>query len=62
LNPTVKTEREVVGQLGMPVFGEVPWLPTKENSRRKRLRVLYACVCSAALAAGFAVIMVLTSR
>jgi succinoglycan biosynthesis transport protein ExoP len=62
LNPTVKTEREVVGQLGMPVFGEVPWLPTKENSRRKRLRVLYACVCSAALAAGFAVIMVITSR
>ena len=62
LNPTVKTEREVVGQLGIPVFGEVPWLPTKANSRRKRMRVFYACVCSAMLAAGFAVIMVVTSR
>jgi hypothetical protein len=46
----------------MPVFGEVPGLATKANSRRRRLRVLYACVCSAVLAAGFAVIMVVTSR
>jgi polysaccharide chain length determinant protein (PEP-CTERM system associated) len=62
LNPSVKTEREVVGQLGMPVFGEVPWLPTKANNRQKRLRALYAFVGTAILAAGFAVIMVVTSR
>jgi succinoglycan biosynthesis transport protein ExoP len=62
LNPTVKTEREVVGQLGMPVFGEVPWLPTKANKRQKRLHALYACLCSAVLAAGFVALMVVTWR
>jgi len=61
-DPAVKTEREVVGQLGVAVFGEVPWLPTKANDRRRRLRALYACVCGAVLAAGYSAILVATWR
>ncbi len=61
-DPAVKTEREVVGQLGVAVFGEVPWLPTKANDRKRRLHALYACVCGAVLAAGYSAILVATWR
>jgi succinoglycan biosynthesis transport protein ExoP len=61
-NPTVKTEQEVVGQLRMPIFGEVPWLPTEASIRRKRQYALYACGCSAFLAAVYAVFVIVSWR
>jgi succinoglycan biosynthesis transport protein ExoP len=62
LNTSVKTEREVTGQLGVPIFGEVPWLPTKTNVRNRRLQVLLTCACAAVLAAGYSVLVVFTWR
>jgi len=62
LSPSVKTENEVTSQLGMPVFGEVPWLPTEAHTRLQHSRALYAGVFSAVLAAAFATLMVVSWR
>ncbi|MGB8543328.1 MAG: Wzz/FepE/Etk N-terminal domain-containing protein [Candidatus Acidiferrales bacterium] len=62
LDPSVKTEREVVGQLGAPVFGEVPWLPSKGNIRQKRLQALFALASGAVLAAAYSFLLVVTWR
>jgi polysaccharide chain length determinant protein (PEP-CTERM system associated) len=62
LDPSVKTEREVVGQLGAPVFGEVPWLPSKGNIRQKRLQTLFALASGAVLAAAYSFLLVVTWR
>jgi succinoglycan biosynthesis transport protein ExoP len=62
LSPSVKTEKEVTSQLGMPIFGEVPWLPTEAHARLQHSRAVYAGVCSAVLAAAFAALMVVSWR
>jgi capsular polysaccharide biosynthesis protein len=62
LDPSVKTEREVVSQLGAPVFGEVPWLPSKGNIRKKRLQTLFALASWAVLAAAYSFLLVVTWR
>ena len=48
---SVKTEQEVINQVGAPVFGDVPWLPTPVASRRRRLHTIFACAGSVLLAA-----------
>jgi polysaccharide biosynthesis transport protein len=54
---SVKTEQEVVGQIGAPVFGEVPWLPTAVDKRRRRLSTIFACAGSAMLAAVYSLLL-----
>jgi polysaccharide chain length determinant protein (PEP-CTERM system associated) len=62
LDPSVKTEREVVAQLGSVVFGEVPSLQTKASKRRQVVRTIMAFGSSAALAAVYSIILVATWR
>jgi succinoglycan biosynthesis transport protein ExoP len=62
LDPSVKTEREVVGELNAPIFGEVPWLPTQGGNRRQRMRTIFAWLGSTALAAVYSVLLVMTWR
>jgi polysaccharide chain length determinant protein (PEP-CTERM system associated) len=50
LDLSVKTEQEVINQLGAPVFGDVPWFPTPVANRRRRLQTILACAGSALLA------------
>jgi succinoglycan biosynthesis transport protein ExoP len=59
-DPSVKTEREVVGQLGAPVFGEIPWLPTKRQSRKELMRTIFASLGSAALVAVYVIVVIMT--
>jgi polysaccharide biosynthesis transport protein len=54
---SVKTEQEVVGQIGAPVFGEVPWLPTAVDKRHRRLSTIFACAGSAMLAAVYSLLL-----
>jgi len=53
VDPTVKTEREVIEQLGFPVFSEIPWLPTPREKRQKRFRTAVATLTSTVLATVF---------
>jgi polysaccharide chain length determinant protein (PEP-CTERM system associated) len=62
LDGSVKTEQEVVSQLGAPVFGEVPWLPTAVDNRRRRLSTIFACAGSAMLAAVYSFLVFVTWR
>jgi len=60
LDPSVKTEREVISELQVPIFGEIPWLPTRAESRRKLRRTIVATAGATALAAAYALVVVLT--
>jgi polysaccharide biosynthesis transport protein len=62
LDASVKTEQEVVSHLGAPVFGEVPWLPTPVDNRRRRLSTIFACAGSAMLAAVYSFLVFVTWR
>jgi len=62
LDASVKTEQEVVSQLGAPVFGEVPWLPTTVDNRRRRLSMIFACAGSVMLAAVYSFLLFVTWR
>lgn len=62
LDPSVKTEREILGELGAPIFCEIPWLPTKMEKRWQLLRTLFACVGSAVLATTYSILVALTWR
>jgi polysaccharide biosynthesis transport protein len=42
LDATVKTAREVIENLELPVFGEIAWIATDVGKRRQRLRLLFA--------------------
>ena len=57
---TVKTEREVISELQAPIFGEIPWLPTKKERRRKVRRTILAFMGSALLATAYSILVVLT--
>src|SRR6202035_1051234 len=59
---TVKTEQQVISQVGAPVFGEIPWLPTPVETRRRRLRTAYARAGCAALAVVYSVFLFVTWR
>jgi len=59
---SVKTEQQVVSQVGAPVFGEIPWLPTPVETRRRRLRTAYARAGCAALAVVYSVFLFVTWR
>jgi len=62
LDSSVKTEREVINELHVPIFGEIPWLPTKVESRRKLRRNMAALASTTVLAAVYAVVVILTWR
>ncbi|HZU42495.1 MAG TPA: Wzz/FepE/Etk N-terminal domain-containing protein [Terriglobales bacterium] len=58
---TVKTQREVTEQLPVPVFGEIPWLPTAAGTRRRHMHSLVAALSNSVLALIFLAIVYMTS-
>jgi polysaccharide chain length determinant protein (PEP-CTERM system associated) len=62
LDPSVQTEREVVGQLGAPVFAEVPWLATKEREKQQLRLAIFAGTATAMMAAVYSILVVVTWR
>ena|SRR5579872_1628120 len=61
MDSTVKTQREVTTQLPVPIFGEIPWLPTQAGTRRLRMRSLMAAAANGTLALLFLAIVYITS-
>jgi polysaccharide biosynthesis transport protein len=57
---SVKTEREVIGQLGAPVFGDVPWVATPAEHRRRVLHTVFACAGSATLVVLYGLLLFVT--
>jgi len=53
-NPTVRTERELHDRLKAPIFGEIPRLNTKLETRRRRLWTAMAATGNLMLALGYA--------
>jgi len=62
LDTSVKTEREVVAELGAPIFGEIPWLPTEGENNRQVWRTIYKCAGTSTLVAVYLILVVLTWR
>jgi hypothetical protein len=62
LDPSIKTEREVISELQVPVFGEIPWLPTKAENRRKLRRTMAALASTAMLVTVYAFVVFITWR
>jgi|HubBroStandDraft_6_1064221.scaffolds.fasta_scaffold01375_9 succinoglycan biosynthesis transport protein ExoP len=62
LDPSVKTEREVINELQAPIFGEIPWLPTRAENRRKLRRTMAALAGTAMLVTAYALVVILTWR
>ena len=62
LDPSVKTEREVMSELQVPIFGEIPWLPTKAENRRKMRRNMAALASTAMLATAYVFMVLKTWR
>lgn len=60
LDTTVKTQREVTEQLPVPIFGEIPWLPTAAGTRRQHMRSLVAAAANGVLALVFLAIVYIT--
>jgi polysaccharide biosynthesis transport protein len=60
LDSSVKTEREVLGQLGAPIFGEIPWLPTEVENKRVFRRAIYAFAGTSALVSVYLFLIVWT--
>lgn len=60
LDTTVKTQREVTEQLPVPIFGEIPWLPTAAGTRRQHMRSLVAAAANGVLALAFLAIVYIT--
>jgi len=57
---TVKTQREITQQFPVPIFGEIPWLPTAAGTRRQHIRSLVAAATNCVLALAFLAIVYLT--
>lgn len=53
LDGSVKTRREVTERIAAPVLGEIPWLPTHNNSRRQRIRTMLAASSGSVLALAY---------
>jgi polysaccharide biosynthesis transport protein len=60
LDPSVKTEREVVSQLGAPVFGDVPWMATPAQHQRRILHTVFAWAGSATLVVLYCLLLFVT--
>jgi polysaccharide biosynthesis transport protein len=60
IDSTVKTQREVTEQLPVPVFGEIPWLPTEAGLRRQHMRSFMAAALNGVLALAFLAIVYFT--
>jgi protein tyrosine kinase modulator len=61
-DPTVKTEQEVLSQLGTKLFGEIPWLPTAQEKRRLLVRAACSAAATLALMAGYSFLLIWTWR
>jgi protein tyrosine kinase modulator len=57
-DPTVKTEREIVAELGGTVFGEIPWLLTNVEKHRRLRRAVLAAMATALVAAAYSFLLV----
>lgn len=53
VNPSVKTEREVIERLKAPLFGEIPWIVTRSSRRRRLLWTAFAVSGNTVLAVGY---------
>ncbi|MGE5207046.1 MAG: GumC family protein [Chlamydiota bacterium] len=62
LDGTVKTRREITEKIAAPVIGEIPWLPTRNGSRQKRVRMLMAAGGSSLLALAYVAALVVSLR
>jgi uncharacterized protein involved in exopolysaccharide biosynthesis len=62
LDPAVKTGREVRERLKAPILGEIPFLPSVEHSRRRRLWSVLAAAGSLLLAVGYAGVLFISFR
>jgi hypothetical protein len=62
MDGTVKTEKELAELIGVPVFGEVPFIPTEMFRRQQRYRTVLAASSSTVLAAAYVVVVALTWR
>jgi polysaccharide chain length determinant protein (PEP-CTERM system associated) len=60
IDPTVKTEREIVAELGSTIFGEIPWLPTKLAKRRQLSRAAFAAMATVALFGAYSFLLIWT--
>ena len=60
LDSSVKTAREVTEQLPVPIFGEIPWLPTAAGTRRQHMNALVAAAANGVLALAFLAIVYVT--
>jgi hypothetical protein len=61
-DPAVKTEQEIHEQLNVPVFGEIPWIPTEGSQRRHLLRTRLAAGGNAVLVLAYLVVIVTIGR
>lgn len=62
IDPTVKTEREIISALGSSIFAEVPWLETKRDKRHRRWRAIVAGATSTLVAAVYCFILIWSWR
>ena len=61
-DPAVKTEQEINQQLNVPVFGEIPWIPTDASQKRQLFRTRLAAGGNALLMLVYLVIIVIVGR
>ncbi len=60
MDTTVKTPLEVTEKLPVPIFGEIPWLPTEAGLRREHMRSLLAAAANSVLALLFVAVVYMT--
>lgn len=62
LDDTVKSHQEVTALVRMPVFGEIPFLPTPVTHRRQRQRAIFATSGSILLGTAYLILVVIGWR
>jgi polysaccharide chain length determinant protein (PEP-CTERM system associated) len=60
IDPTVKTEREIISELGSAIFGEIPWLPTPQGKQRQLARAALAAIGTVALMGAYSFLLIWT--
>ncbi len=60
IDPTIKTEREIVSELGSAIFGEIPWLPTPRAKRRQLARAAMAATATVVLMGAYSFLLIWT--
>ena len=62
MDPSVKTEREIMEMLGAPIMAYIPWLQTLGFRERQLRKNLFLSACSAVLAGTYLLMVALGSR